>query len=493
VLFLLLILPGRAVAEEKWYRIETVLHIHSRYSYRGKLTPEQIVKNAKEKGIRAIIFTDEALAKISYGLFPFRRVLSISVQKDSVFKKGLHRYLKEIEELNRKYPDLLVMAAVEVAPFYYWERSPLTSHGVVRDWSKHLLVMGLDEKGYRSLPLVGNGLLPLSPFRIKDLFRLWGALVALSGIFCLRKRAFDYRDEKGRTLGPPSPFFQRLGWMLMVVGALSLVENYPYRESATSIYGAEGKILPYQRLIDDVRKKGGLVFWAHPEAKTIPHVFGPENFPVTFLTNPYPEALLETKNYMGFAIFFEGFKTIGPPGGIWDQLLLAFCRGERPNPIWAIGELDYTEEGRSATWIDTVKTILFVKEKSKAALLETLREGRMVAVRRSREGEIIFGHFWVEDTKTGRRARLGETLLVEGSPRVNFSLSFKGSVPPSQIRLIRNGEIIQEWKETLPVGKAYEDSSAKEGVSYYRLEVQSGNGDLVATNPIFVSRKEIKG
>ena len=117
----------------------------------------------------------------------------------------------------------------------------------------------------------------------------------------------------------------------------------------------------------------------------------------------------------------------------------------------------------------------------------------MVAIRRSREGEIVFGHFWVEDTKTTRRARLGETLLVKGSPRVNFSFSLKGSVPPSQIRLIRNGEIIQEWKETLPVGKAYEDSSFKEGVSYYRLEVQSGNGDLVATNPIFVSRRGIKG
>ena len=118
-LFILSISPTRTVAEEKWHRVETVLHLHSQYSFRGKLTPEDIIKNAREKGVQALIFTDHALVKISYGLSPFRRLLQFSAEENSVYKKGIHRYFKELETLNRKYPDLLVIPSVEATPFYY--------------------------------------------------------------------------------------------------------------------------------------------------------------------------------------------------------------------------------------------------------------------------------------------------------------------------------------------------------------------------------------
>lgn len=461
------LLPLALAGEDALHRIETIIHLHSQYSFRGTLTPEEIVRNAKEKGIDALIFTDDALVKITYGLFPFRRLLRLSVEEVSVFKKGLRRYLREIEALKKKYPDLLVIAGLEVTPFYYWEKSPLTSHGIVRDWNKHLLVIGLDEKELASLPLTGRGFPTAKPFHGGDLLRLWGVVVLGFGLFCLRKGAVP------------------IGWILIFVGTLSSIENFPFRDPVT-IYHPDGKHLVYQRLIDDVQKKGGLVFWAHPEGKMMPHTFGP----VTFVTDPYPEALLETKNYTGFAVFFEGFKTIGTPGGIWDQLLMAYCRGERPSPVWAIGELDYSEEGRSATWIDTVKTIVLSKGKDARALYEALRRGRMVALRRPREGEIHFGHFWVEDTHTRRFAILGETLKSEGFPQINFAFSYRGTVPPVQIRLLRDGEIIEEWRDSLPIGKAYVDSGFEGPLSYYRIEIQSGGGDLLVTNPIFVSKKE---
>ena len=483
-LFFCVLLTGNAAAEERYHRMETILHLHSRYSFRGTLTPEEIVQKAREKGIEALIFTDHALVKISYGPFPFRRLLKFSVEESSVSQKGVRRYFQEIEGLNRKYPDRVMIPSVEVAPFYYWERPPLTGHGVVRDWNKHLLVLGLDQKKIRSLPLMGHGNVSLKPFHFKDLVRIWGGLACLLGFLCFRRRTSDYRDEMGRAVGPPSRFFRGVGWVLILVGILSLIENYPYRKSAYTLYGPEGKMLPYQKLIEDVQKKGGLVFWAHPEAKTIPYTFGP----VTFLTDPYPEALLETTGYTGFSIFFEGFKTIGVAGGIWDQLLLSYCRGERPHPVWAIGELDYSEDGRSGTWIDTVKNIVFSKEKTPQALLDAFRNGRVVALRRTKEGEIRFHAFWLEDAHTGRRARLGETLFLKTAPRINFCFSAKGSVAPVEIRLIRDGEVIQEWKESLPVGKAYEDAAFPGGFSYYRLEVRSGNGELLVTNPIFVSR-----
>ena len=300
---------NRSTAEGR-QRIEAILHIHSTYSFKGELTPEEIVGIAHEKGLGAVVFADDAIVKISYGVFPFRNLLKISVEETSVFKRGLHHYLRELEKVHRKYPSILVMPGLEVAPFYYWGKFPLLGKGIVRDWNKHMLVMGLDERGFRSLPLAGCGPLPCKPFKVKDLFRFWGVLSILLGISCFKKRAVSYRDEMGRILSPPSPLFRSIGWSLVLAGTLGLVENYPYCEPAVTIYSSVGKILPYQRVIDHVQKKGGLVFWAHPEARDIPRTVGP----VTFLTNPYPEALEETKEYTGFAVFHEGFKTIGPPG-----------------------------------------------------------------------------------------------------------------------------------------------------------------------------------
>ncbi len=113
----------------------------------------------------------------------------------------------------------------------------------------------------------------------------------------------------------------------------------------------------------------------------------------------------------------------------------------------------------------------------------------MVAIRRSREGEIVFGDFWVEDAQTNQRARLGETCSVEASPKIGFSLSQKGIVPDVLVRLIRDGKVIRERRGLLPIDETIEDPAFEGPLSYYRLEVRSGGGQLIATNPIFVSRK----
>ena len=448
------------------------------------MTPDQIAALAREKGVDAVLFTDDAIVRVSYGPFPLRNLLKVSFGQVSVFKRGLRRYLDEMQFLNHKYPDLLLIPALEVAPFYYWERSPLTGHGILRDWNKHLLVMGLDETGFLSLPLIGSRPVPLKPFEAKDCLRVWGLLAVVVAVFCFRKHSFDYRDESGRNLAPPSPFFHRVGWVLLVIGGISLAENYPYHRPAFSIYEKE-KVIPYQNLIDDVQRKGGLVFWAHPEGKTISRTLGP----VTFLTDPYPEALQETADYTGYAIFYEGFKTIGPVGGIWDQLLRDYCEGKRKRPLWAIGELDYTREGLAGTWIDTVKTIIFAKEKSEAALLEAMKEGRMVALRHPPEGEIQFGHFWIEDSASGRRADIGETLSASGPCRTSIYLSSRGEVPEVVVRLIRDGNVIQTWQRTLPMEEIFEDAQVENPLSFYRIEVQSIDGrNKLVTNPIFVSK-----
>ena len=447
-------------------RLEAIIHLHSNFSFRGDYSPGRIVELAEEKGIEVVLFTDDAWVKFSYGLFPFRRILNFSVQKDSVFKLGLHRYLSEIDRVQQDHPNSLVFPGLEVIPFYYWEKSPFTFHGIIRDVNKHLTLFGLNEEGFRSLPLAGRSLLPLKPFRWRDLFRLWGVIPLVLAIYLFRRS---------------SRWSEGAGLVLLIVGGIALIENYPYRDPAVTIYGPEGKTLPYQRLIDDVRGKGGLVFWAHPEGKTIPYEAGP----VTFLTDPYPEALKETDGYTGFAILFEGMKTIGVPGGIWDQLLNDYCQGKRKEPIWATGELDYTSEGRSGTWIDTVKTVLYCRQKDHEGVFEALRHGRMYAMRRSRERELLLDEMWVGE-EGGKTGFLGEEITLSKNPKIHFALSSSdGYSEKVQVRIIRSGEILQDLELRTPIRFTYQDPERKEGKFFYRLEV-TGDDRRILTNPVFV-------
>jgi len=64
--------------------------------------------------------------------------------------------------------------------------------------------------------------------------------------------------------------------------------------------------LPYQDFIDYVNGRGGLVFWAHPEAEYTLEANG-----VKFETKKHADALTETKNYTGFCVFYEVDQ--GPP------------------------------------------------------------------------------------------------------------------------------------------------------------------------------------
>ena len=97
-------------------------------------------------------------------------------------------------------------------------------------------------------------------------------------------------------------------------------------------------------------------------------------------TLPYSEHLLQTADYDGFAIFWSGDREIGSPGGIWDQVLLEYTRGERRRPAWAIGELDWQGE-HGEDLIGETLTICFVDERNTAGVLSAMREGRLIGVR----------------------------------------------------------------------------------------------------------------
>ena len=118
VLFILSCFCQITVAEEL-IQAEAAIHISSTVSD-GKLSIDEIVKIAKQNDIKIVILTDHDFMKWEYGLWPLRRIIKKTLETNSIYTYGINRYLKEIEEIQKKNPDLVLIPGVECAPFYYW-------------------------------------------------------------------------------------------------------------------------------------------------------------------------------------------------------------------------------------------------------------------------------------------------------------------------------------------------------------------------------------
>jgi hypothetical protein len=163
-----------------------------------------------------------------------------------------------------------------------------------------------------------------------------------------------------------------LAFFVALGGATAMVSNYPFYYHQFDQYHGDQGDRPYQALIDYANNNGALTYWAHPDA---PNWESPRQIgPVKIETPPYASSLLHTKGYTGFAIFAEGMHSAGLPGHEWDQTLLEYCNGERTQPVWSIGELDYG--GKKSFLLNEITNFVYVKNKSAQDILSSLKAGK---------------------------------------------------------------------------------------------------------------------
>lgn len=381
-----------AYAQE--YRLERgVMDLHSNISD-GLYPPETTADFFKKEGIKVLIFGDSALRKWEYGLWPLRNLIKKTIQEKSVLRLGADKYLKELESLQNKFPGLLIIPGLEASPFYYWEGSPFSKNFSLNDSYKEFLVIGLGQRDFQDMPIVGN-------------------------------RSLKFNQYQGR----------------------------------------QG-IKPYQNLIDYVIKKGGIIFWAHPEMESVQKYKGIEVY-----TPEHPENLFLSYDYTGFGVTFTDKLKITETGGIWDKLLLEYIGGRRNKPVWIIGALHY--DGLLRKKAD-VETIFFIKENSRAGILSALREGRMYARFNSGAQPAVLRKFSAENLGSAVQ------VIISGS---------QPSMGAVEIELIRNGRVLKRFQESGEEWEIIEQDTlaASEKKAYYRLKI-TGSSGLILSNPVFVQK-----
>ena len=432
----------------------------------GAYDVETLVRMAKERGFSVVVINDHDRMAMEYGLPPLRNVVKKREEKGSINRWGAASWLSAIQEVEKKYPDMIVIPGTETAPFYHWTGNPVTGDLTAWNHERRILTVGLDSpEDYQSLPVLHNG------------FTTRWVNLALPGIFAflaaLAVGAFMIRWK-----GP----YRFAGIAVVALSLVFLANSDPFRSSPFDPYSGDPGIAPWQLLIDDVRGKGGLTFWNHVETQSGVRDMGP----VKVNTAPHPEVLDESKHYTGFAVLYGDTVTVTEPGGLWDRVLSDYCRGYREHPAWGIATAHYHKEGEAGEQLGNFQTGFFVEKLSRKDVLEALRTGKTYAYRGSYPTFARLDEFSVSSTDGGKRAISGEQIVLKGNPVIRIRISGDAeSAAPVRVRLIRSGELVKVFEGPLPLEVSYEDEYFRPGErAFYRMDMQE-RGTLVS-NPIFV-------
>ena len=135
--------------------VRGVVHVHTDLST-GEFELEELVRTAARQGIGALLLAENYLARVEYGLPPFRALTAMAHEERSVHGR-LHGYLERVARIRAQFPQVLILPGVEVMPHYFWTGSALALHLHLHDTQKNLLVFGIEDAGaLRELPAAGN-------------------------------------------------------------------------------------------------------------------------------------------------------------------------------------------------------------------------------------------------------------------------------------------------------------------------------------------------
>jgi len=432
----------------------------------GAYDVETLVRTAKERGFSVVVINDHDRMALEYGLPPLRNLVKKREEKGSINRWGASSWLHTIREVEKKYPDMIVIPGTETAPFYHWTGSPVTGDLTAWNHERRILTVGLDTpEDYETLPVLHNG------------FSTRWMNLALPGIFALLAAL-----AVGAVMIRWKGHYRIAGIAVAVLSVTFIANSDPFRSSPFDPYRGDQGIAPWQLLIDDVRAKGGLTFWNHVETQSGVREMGP----IKVHTAPHPEVLDESRGYTGFAVLYGDTVTVTEPGGLWDRLLADYCRGYREHPAWGIATAHYHRENGAGEQLGNFQTGFFVEKLTRKDVLEALRTGRTYAYRGTYPKFARLDEFSVSSADGDRRAVSGEQIALKGNPVIRIRIS---GDPESQaavrVRLIRSGELVKVFEGPLPLSIRYEDEYFRPGErAFYRIDMQE-HGTLVS-NPIFV-------
>ncbi|MFQ5449473.1 MAG: hypothetical protein ACE5E9_02535 [Nitrospinaceae bacterium] len=461
---LLILLPGAALA--KYIQLDGVIGVKSRFSS-GCSTIEETAELAKQVGVDVVIFTDHARNSLQYGIFPFERLVKKTLEWPSILTTGAASYLSEIQEEDRRFKDTLLIPGAEAAPFYYWTGSIFKNDLIAHGWNKRLDIIGLHHaEDLEQLPLLNSN------FSKQYMANFQAAAIGLGFLFLITV-AMALKGINKKVSIPAAILF-----------GLLILNNHPFKSSPFDQYHGDQGIKPYQEVIDFANSREALVFW-----KDLDGIGGKRDLGAIHLENKaHPEDLVLAREYTGFEAVAADPVSVTDPGNTWDHILTQYLRRERAHPVWGYGGNGYECQGQAGPQFGAVRTIFLVREKTRKAVMQAMKTGRMYAVRQPGPNRLSMDEFIIKDKITGKEAAAGEEINLTDVPEITLKIrSAQGEAKRARIYLIRNGQIVRRETVSLPHQFNWRDKEVDmTAPAFYRIKATVSSVDYLVSNPIFV-------
>jgi hypothetical protein len=132
--------------------------------------------------------------------------------------------------------------------------------------------------------------------------------------------------------------------------------------------------------------------------------------------------------------------------------------------------------------------VFLVRQRSEAAVLQALKRGRLYALQRLPEGQLVLGDWRVAAGEVA--AVSGEVLRVaEGTPlEVGIAVDAAGSgAGPLRVTLVRNGTVVDGWSGEAGVRATHREVfDGRPAV--FRIDARGRTPHRIVASPIFVTR-----
>ncbi|MDH5761405.1 MAG: SH3 domain-containing protein [Nitrospinota bacterium] len=467
---ILLLGAGPQEGYAQYRQLDIVPDVKSRFSA-GCSSIQQLMTQAEFKGLDGLVFGDYDRNTLQYGIPLFERILKVKIGRPALLDNGAATYLSEINQIDQSDDTLVLVPGVESAPFYYWSGNPLDENLVAHNWDKHLLIIGLpNSRDYEEIPILNSGFTT----------RYWEENILLFLVLCTAALIGLY--------GLMGKRYRGVSFLFMVIMGLLAANFHPFKSSPFDQYQGDLGVEPYQYLIDYADSRGALVFWSHLETPVIKDLAGGP-LQVKIQTGKHSEDLLLTRHYTGFQALSENRVSAAEPGNEWDRVLTSYLQGVWDRPVWGYGANDFHCEGPGK--LGAVRTVVLVKQKNRASVVEALGTGRMYAVKqKDGNNRLSLDRFELVDPVSGNRAVMGEGLKTGETPNIELKLSMTGASEShlAKIRLIRNGRVVKQALVRLPYEDVWQAPEADNSLpSYYRLMVEFDEHNQLVSNPLFVN------
>jgi hypothetical protein len=96
---------------------------------------------AASRGFKVVFINDHDRIALSYGVPPFRRILRYKKEFRSIMTNGPEKFLKEIERVSKKFPNIIIIPGCITSAYYYWTGSWLKKNLTV-----HLLLILISQR-----------------------------------------------------------------------------------------------------------------------------------------------------------------------------------------------------------------------------------------------------------------------------------------------------------------------------------------------------------